>query len=295
MADLLSTQLQECSWRGLSFPIELVEEKGGQRLAIHHKMDRDGAQVEGTGRLPYAFSVRAFFLDSLTQGVNESWADLFPQTWLSVKSLLDSRATGIFVHPLYGNINCKPATWHAKFDANVRNGVIVDMEFIETIDDSSTTTNLQPSVIGGATSAALNLDSAMLGFDLPIEPDMLGFNSFSDAMSSIISLGPLAGLSQISKLINGLYNFIDGIISIGDSIASLFDSIYAFIDSLNVLALEFQFLDKETAIYTVGFDTTLASIAGFVGNTIDNIIQLNPTLVAYAIVPKDTQVVYYTQ
>lgn len=292
MDDLFATQLQECSWRGVSFPIEMVSEKGGQRLAIHYRMDRDGAQVEATGRMPYQFTVRAYFLEGLTPGSNESWADLYPQGWLAVKGYLERRDTGTFVHPLYGNITCKPVTWQADFNSEIRSGVIVNMEFIETIDDSNSTTNLAPSVVSGTTASAGNLDNAMIGLSIP-DQDMLGYDSYADANAGIISSGPLQGLALISKMTNGLLNVADEVFDLDDSYASLLDNIYQYVDSLNSLALEFQLEDKDTSIHTTVFDTTLASVAGEVGNTIDDIISLNPSLVSYAILMSGTQVAYY--
>lgn len=296
MADLFSTQLDECSWRGVSFPIEMVGEKGGQRLAIHHKMDRDGAQVESTGRLPLSFTVKAYFLEGLTPGQNESWADLYPQGWLQMRDYLMKKSTGIFVHPLYGEINCKPVAWNVAFTSEIRSGVIVDMEFMETIDDTDVGVVLAPTVISGVTSAALNLDTQMLNpvTKPPFVPNMGGFPSYSSAVSDILSIGQLQGVNKIDNLTNELFSFGDSLNIADDLVAAFSDVTYDFIDALNTLKLQFQFSQKDTAIYTVGFDTTLASIAGFVGNSITQIIELNPFLLAEPIIPRDTEVAYYS-
>lgn len=298
MADLFATQLDECSFRGVSFPVELVGEKGGQRLAIHHKMDRDGAQVESTGRLPFSFSVKAYFIDGLTPGQNEQWSarDLFPAGWLQMRDYLINKKTGTFVHPLYGEFQCKPVNWSVMFTADVRSGVIVDMEFIETIDDSQNDINLAPTVITSATSSALNLDTQLLNpiTPPPYTPDMGGYDSYSDAVTGILSSGQSQGVNKIDNLTNSLYAFGDSLDISDEFVANFSDLTYQFIDALNTLKLQFQFTQANTAIYTVTKDTTLANIANTLANTLDQIMELNPFLLAYPIIRRDTQVAYYT-
>jgi prophage DNA circulation protein len=296
MDDLLATQFEECSWRGISFPIELVSEKGAQRLAIHNRMDRDGAQVESTGRAAYQFSVRAFFIEGLTQGTNESWADLFPQTWLTVKKYLEQKDTGTFVHPFYGKINCKPHMWSGAFTADTRAGIIVDIEFIETFDDKDGLISLEPSVISSATSSAADLDSHIADNKVPVNliPKPLGKSNFFSAINTIINADILAIPRMINNVCNTIFNFIDNLIALGNEFASLFDAAYKLIDSLNTLLLTYKLQQKETSIYKVGFNTTLAAIAGFVGNTVENIIKLNPNLVGSIIINRGTSVIYYT-
>ncbi len=180
MVDILATELQECSWRGISFPIEMVGEKGGQRIVVHNKMDRAGAQIESTGRMPYQFTIKAFFIEGLTQGIYETWANLFPETWINIRNALERKDTGTLVHPLYGNVECKPVNWSANINADSRGGMIVDMEFIETIDDTDGSTTLEIAQTPGTT--AKNLDTAFLsvGFKVPTSK-MLGQNSFEQA------------------------------------------------------------------------------------------------------------------
>lgn len=282
MTDFLSNQFQECSWKGISFPIELVSEKGSQRLAIHHKMDRDGAQVENTGRGPYSFSIKAFFLDSLTPGINETWKDLFPGTWLRLKSILEQRDTGIFNHPLYGNINCKVVSWSSNFSAAVRNGCVVDIDFIETIDDSNEL--VQASQVSAALTAAKNLDLAKIGF-----PGKGFFQQISEIVTDV---------SQFVNKIKSVISEVEIFLKVLDKRLSpdpiLYDNAYALLDNLNTMFLLANAKSKETSIYTVGFPSTLDAIAGYVGNSVEDIIALNPNLVSSAIIPSGTKVAYYS-
>lgn len=310
MVDLLATQLQQCAWRGISFPIETIVTKGGQKLAVHNRMDRDGANVEGTGRKPFTFSIKGYFIQGLTPGINEDWSgdELFPDDWLIMRStLVHDKSTGILTHPLYGDINCKLQDWTETIYSGMRDGIIVDLEFIETIDDGdqpgdvASTASLQGSVIASANTSALSLDSQTLALtnsnivNSKAKAAITALNKNGNMITqvtSIINSVALQTVGKISSLINTVYAFKNTMRNEASFLADLFDTCEELIDSLNKLSLTFV-NKRETSIYTVSFDTTLASIAGYTGNTLQNIISLNPYLAAYPIVPYKTKVLYY--
>jgi len=297
MTDFFSSALQECSWRGISFPIELVAEKGSQTLAVHHRMDRDISQVEATGRQSYTFTVKAFFLTGLSPGPNESWSpsDLFPATWIKMKAALEDRTVGVFAHPMYGNVNCIPVDWNVQYISEIRNGVIAEIEFIETIDENAPIT-LQVSVISSATSAASTMDSQLYSFGLPDDSiDTLGQGSTSNAISYILAQAPSQAGIYINIMSNSIFSFVSSVVSFPDSYAPILDTSYQLLQALQALLLQFQTQQLTTSVYTTSNTVTLATIANFTNNSIDNILRLNPRIVSMPLIPPNTPIIFYQQ
>ncbi len=303
--DLFSTILQECSWRGISFPIEMVGERGSQTLAVHHRMDRDVSQVEATGRQSYNFTVRAYFLQGLLASPNETWIanDLFPATWIKVRAALEDKTTGVFVHPLYGQVSCKPVDWNVQFVSDIRNGVIVEMSFLETEDPSAAIT-VQVSVISGLNSAATNLDTQLANIPLPpgsptpigtststIDPPTnLGQGSYSNAISFIQDQPPSQAAIYTNTMISSLYDFNTDLQFFPDIYAPLFSTTYQLIVSLQAYLLQLGVPSLNTkVIITSGF-TTLSSLAQDYGNSMDQLISLNPLLATTPLIFPGTNV-----
>lgn len=133
--DILST-LQECSFRGLSFPVVSIDESFSHDAPQHKSMDRDGAFVENTGRNPFVFGIVApFYARTISRGQNETWDDLYPTRFERLRAACIDRTTGDFVHPLYGTFRVKPIDWHTTLNADERGGQTVNVTLVETRDD----------------------------------------------------------------------------------------------------------------------------------------------------------------
>jgi len=182
--DVLKT-LQECSFRGVSFPATSIVESFGHDLPQHKAADRDGAFVENTGRNPFMFAITApFIAASLARGQNETWDDLYPGRFELLRAACIDRTTADFVHPLYGAFRVKISDWKSALNADERGGQTVDVTFIETRDDGETPA-FTPSDKARATSAAADLD-AKLGTLNPPPPS----NSMPDegvSWSSVVN------------------------------------------------------------------------------------------------------------
>lgn len=173
--DILST-LQECSLRGISFPIITIKEAFGHDTPQHKSVDRDGAFVENTGRNPFVFSIVAPFyatfsrrgdpkgqfvkVDALRPGNNEKWSDLYPGRFELLRNACIDRTTAPFVHPLYGEFNVKVMDWESSINADERGGQLVSLTVIETRDDGVKSA-FTPSTQSFARSAAIDLDSQL--------------------------------------------------------------------------------------------------------------------------------------
>ena len=136
MADVLE-QFLECSWRGISFPTQSVDTEITHDLAVHKKADRDGGNVEATGRNPTVYSVKAVFLNTIVPGPMETWSNLFPDTYNLFIEAVEDRSTGDFVHPFHGSRRCKIVKMSESFAAQSRGGPTVTVQFIWTAASGS--------------------------------------------------------------------------------------------------------------------------------------------------------------
>jgi len=319
----ISEYLSQCSWRGLSFPIQVVSEKGSQSLTIHRFMDRDGAQVEATGRAPDSFTVRAYFINGLTAGPNEDWSTkeaLFPNTWVKVRAALrDDRSSGPLNHPLYGTINCKPVAWNMVIEATSRGGCVVDIEFIETVDTSGQAVQ-QSSVISEATTAAGDLDIILGQMEPPPVYDTGDHNSYLGLIQSICAIVDqveLIGMQikgKIDKAINSLnqlamkfgadsniiavpYDTTSSVpasgVPLGNSAALALDAINRLLAALYILRDQFNAQRRDVQLLTVYQPTTLAGLIPVTGNSLTDLLSLNPDLAAFPFILPYTIVRYY--
>jgi hypothetical protein len=255
-------------------------------------MDKDGARIEGTGRAPYDFTVRAYFLNGLTPGMNESWKDpLFPGVWINVRKALEARGSNFFQHPLYGLIYCKPVTWSESFTADVRSGVIVEMSFIE---DMAFETPTESTITQDIKAIAQNLDAGRsAGLGAP--PKSLG-DSWEGAVLNIDLLHPFQALTKITSMIEALFQNIQDLENKYDPYhigLSYIDSYYKFIEGLQEKRDGLLNTKKETVVYKVLKNSTLDSVAQFTGNNIDDLLFLNPGIGNSPVITQGSLVNYY--
>jgi len=154
-----------------------------QDLAMHKRADRDGAFVEATGRSPATYSLTIPFLDGLTRASTETWEALFPETYDRFRAAWADRSTGELIHPIHGPIQVKPQSWSATLDPDQRNGLIVQVTFVETNSDDDDAT-ISPSVYVTAESSAKSLDDK-LGTLNP-NPNIFDENSEEKSFSDYI-------------------------------------------------------------------------------------------------------------
>lgn len=316
----LFERFQECSWRGISFPIQSVETEISHDLAIHKKVDRDGANVEATGRNPHIYTVKAIFYQSIAKGPNETWKDLFPDTYQKFIVAIDDRSTGDFVHPFYGKKRCKVVKLSDSFSVGARGGPSVSVQFIETDEGGDSVAITDTANIPLLKSAAIDLDTYIAQLNPPPENDIesLGFNSFSDFADQLASAVGSVELFQnkIASKINGVVNAVNKIGNTIDKAATLVTTnpitgaientqnlgagIVKIFDASNKLTFALIGIQNDTfpalktvKTYLVPGDTTVISIASRTGNKVSDIVRLNAGILNDLVVKRYTKVRYY--
>lgn len=316
MADVLQ-DLQACSWRGISFPITNIQEMGSQDAPVHKKADRDGARVETTGLNPFQYSVNAIFINSVARGKNEKWQNLFPDTFLRLKDAWKDRSSGILIHPIFGEILCKPISWSVNINSDQRGGVFVDMVFMETTEENAI--QAKPSPIASAKAAALDLDNA-LGLMVPPPETFFpeGSTSLTDFVNSLTSVvdqaslvkqQAIAKIDQVVHNLNKISEKIDvatNIVTtnpvtqvqtdlgrIGNGIVKVQQSATKLTLSLLDIRATFLSQNKTISVFTTTSKTTLFFLAVKLENSIKDLLDLNPSLANSLIIDRNVNVSYY--
>lgn len=209
--DVLST-LQECSFRGISFPVISIKESFSHDAPQHKSMDRDGAFVENTGRNPIVFAITApFYARTMARGKNETWDDLYPARFEQLHAACKDRTTGDFVHPLYGTFRVKVTSWDSDLHSDERGGQTASITLVETRDDGEEPAFKQSSRTR-ARSVAADLDSQLATLNPP--PVVFTETDEDDSFLSVVqsltgivdskSLQAKQALAKIDRTVNKL-------------------------------------------------------------------------------------------
>jgi prophage DNA circulation protein len=319
MADIFE-QFLECSWRGISFPTQSVEAEISHDLAVHKKIDRDGANVEATGRNPTVYTVKALFLNTIAKGPMETWSNLFPDTYNKFIDAVEDRSVGDFVHPFHGSRRCHIQKVSESFAAQTRGGPSITIQIIETDEGADSAPLSSTSNIAIIKSAAIDLDTYIKQLNPPPNSGIeeLGFDSFSDFADSLSSAVGSVELFQnkIASKINGVVNSVNKIASTVDKAATLTTTnpitgaientqklgagIVKIIDASNKLTLALLgvqnnpfTIQKTLKLYTVLADTTISRLAAITKNKLSDLVKLNPGILKELIVTKGTVIRYY--
>ncbi len=294
------------SWRGIQFPIVETEIELRQDLAIHKFVDRDGAHVEGTGRAPLQITARIPFLNGLTRGKQEQWySPLYPSAWRQVFAACADKSSGVVQHPELGQLTCKCEFMRTRWAADTRQGVYVNITWIET-DDAVLNFDLalaSASPLANAQQAAADMDQQVLTLNPKITPQpYVPPTSFSDLMNAV------RGVIDIPTLLQK--QFMGRVDNVIYESQALEDSLNR---AINATALNWpMFLAAELAKsacydlkatqlnkgkkmgnYVVQKDSTLAQVSASIGASVSEIMSLNPAYVQFPVIAKDSIVRYY--
>lgn len=123
--DALS-KLQEFSWRGVKYPITSAQ-YGYRHEAAEHKLAfGDVSVVEQLGRRNPTFSYTIPMQNNIASG---PYKQLFKKV-LSLDAAMRDRSPGPLTDPVWGNWQVKPVSLASSTEANNRNGVMVEVQFI---------------------------------------------------------------------------------------------------------------------------------------------------------------------
>ncbi len=207
----LFEQLLEFKWKGVPFPTSGFTLDLRHDLAHHKYPERDGENIEATGRAALHFTASIPFLNGIVPGKTETWGILYPTGYRAFMEVAKEGSTGLLVHPEFGPISAKlegcRSTWSG---AQHRDGVMVECTWVETFPEGATNSGFlqgQASPISAVLLGALDLD-AHLGTitppfpKLPIyKPDFAAFMRSITAVTDQIGLASQRGAGRIGAVL----------------------------------------------------------------------------------------------
>jgi len=301
MADALSL-LTPLSWRGIRLPYDDLK-TGGAHDHHDHEYDLvDGARVEMKGRKARVFSCNVIMGNTATGFLpfryDRPW---FPDVCREFIAAMTDRSAGTLVHPLEGELLCVPTTDEYTLRSGMRDGTILAVSWKETLDEVTLADAPNLDVISLVTSSAGDLDLSILALDPPLTSAATPSASFGDLVNSIVAFADTASLvtqqaaGHVTTVI-AQANMVQQALERDSSSAAAAVRINAerMKSALNDLASKARSTRGNTSTYAVGKAMTLGRVAGIVGRSVDELLQLNPTLAQATLVPAGTGVRYYS-
>jgi prophage DNA circulation protein len=286
-------RLSEASWRGITFYHGQMSFGFEQQHVQHLYPDRDAGFIESTGRNPATYTFAVLFRNGIA-----GWKDTpYPTVWRKFVAACADRTRGVLVHPEFGDLNVKCKTCRTTWDPARRDGVDVEVEFVEASDEENELATALGKIGTVALSTARSIDDALGNVSpVPELPDTL-------KPSLLDSLKKLKGsLDQFKQGIGNIGAQIDsvlgGISDLTDTISALDDpKNYPLIDALQRLFGDV--VDLASTSTRKGKPVTLAqssqtadvsTVAAFFGMSVEDFLRLNPSLASRTSVAAGTDV-----
>lgn len=227
LSQLNPTSLGEGNNYIVHFPATIFKEEQSNSLAVHRYPNQPGARVENMGLDEARYHVRAHFTNSIYPGKNENWKSglLFDASGSSdgalnnLRFLLSRPGNKTFMHPLDGEVTVQVKDWSFEFNAKgPRDGTIVDMLLIQTIDDSTSLSGTLPPPAGsGLSTAAANLDASIAN-DPAGAPPGLSLGQFFSQVTNLIQQAASYPANAVGALNDQVLPVIGGIGSVATAL-----------------------------------------------------------------------------
>lgn len=280
----VARKLLKPTWREIEFVPTTWDFSFDQAHATHLYPDRDAGYVEATGRNPAKYQFTALFRIGLS-----GEKDIFPARWQQFVAACADRSTGVLTHPLLGSVKVKCVSCSTKFDPNRRDGVDVDVSFVETSDAEDELSDLlsQASPITVAVSSARDLDADVADVSpAPTYPESLSPSAFETMKALSGSVDQFKrGIGNIGAAIDttlgGLQEFAETLSTTGElgsdpNVAKALRSLSRCSDALLNLSLTVTTKGKPVTQATVQSDSAADAVAAFFGMKLDDFLRLNP-------------------
>lgn len=291
-------KLLKPTWREIEFVPTTWDFSFDQAHATHLYPDRDAGFVEGTGRNPAKYQFTALFRIGIS-----GEKDIFPSRWQQFVAACADRSTGVLVHPLLGSVKVKCASCSTKFDPNRRDGVDVDVSFVETSDAEDELSDLlnAESPISVAVSEARDLDAACEDVSpVPKYPESLSPSALETMKGLSGSVDQFKrGVGNVGAVIDtvlgGLEEFAATLSSVGElgsdpKVAKALRSVSRCSDALLNLSLTVTSKGKPITRAVTQNDAAADTVASFFGMKLDDFLRLNPRAASRPRIARNTTV-----
>lgn len=288
------TGLSDLAWRGLDPPeYDIIGMKGGWDLSRGEFPYVNGVSHDNMGRQEILMSANLMFVNTVTPG---AFPDLFNK-WF--KAVAIDPTPDKFVHPILGEVDARVVDWDVQLTAQNTGGVIMLVNWTDTLLDPEKEQNLADLTINIQATAAV-VQEQIKALDPPfVWPD--DHKSDTDLFDMISQIEGLIELSmlKVQGLINQVLGMIQSVTDLVDkaneaknwSLSSNLKKLY--VGMLDLKNSAFKFSGRETKILQTPRSMTVDDIAAHVGNTVGEIIGLNPHLLSLPQLPAKSIVTYF--
>jgi hypothetical protein len=251
----------------------------------------NGATHPWTGLNPFPLPVRMHFINGINNRI-----DWFPDLWNEWMPVLLNGEPGRLTHPLLGDVDAVVTGGSVTLVARHTAGVIVDVTFENTLKDPEQELTFEPLTLNLESLVSLFIEESE---NAGIEPPS------QESVTDITDAAAIANgfASQVNMAAAGAINSAKGIA--GEYIALVRAESNPALQVLEDIAVliwvQFDEAGKKiaknarnTATKVVQGDSSIAAIAAEEGNTEQEIMALNPDLLATPIVSRGTRVRFYS-
>jgi hypothetical protein len=284
------SNLQEIMWGALTAPCIETSFDGGHDQAERKYPYVDGAAHDNTGRTPYSVRATLVFNNTIA-------SDMLParlEKWLD--ALENGKIDGL-AHPVLGNIFARVLTWSANVDPSKdRGGITLQVTWVESFFDPTELTvrlpgeELAPKVYGKALDQAMQLTSYSV-------PDGLGFESFELAVDNLGTLPPQSlDYTREAERIAGYADTVSVEVSLRNVLR---DVPVGWLSECLTMGLRAQAATGAAQNYrnvqriVLPNDIGLDAFAKLYGNTFEDALGLNASLVTGPMIKAGTTLSYY--
>ena len=117
--------LQDASFRGVTFDVQSVEDRGERALCVHEYPYRSGAEVEDLGRKPRVIPVTAIF-----------WGVAYESRIKALVAAFEEAGPGELIHPVFGSLTVAVRRWQISHSAERHDYATVTFEAVEAVTDN---------------------------------------------------------------------------------------------------------------------------------------------------------------
>lgn len=284
--------LPALSWRGLKAPCDVADFDFSHAQAGRSYPLIDGRTHDWMGMDALPIKARLYFLNTVQ--INS-----FPVNWDLWRDALFDGASGDLVHPVLGELRARVMGGSVKVNAMQTAGVVVDVSWETTNDDLDTFTIFESTAVSVSGAAyAAQAAASSLGIDYPDgENEGLSLLDAVNAVESALFSAQLSTSGALNKVTGKVEQMIEAAQRITDpsawvAIANL-QTVWGRLKDIQDKIVNRAVGARPTKSETLSSDTALDAFASLHGNTMTEIVELNPSALAKPVVPKGSTLTYY--
>ncbi len=297
-------------WDGLDAPpYDLITGAWENRLAARSVPYTDGEGHDATGRSSFPMKARLYFCNGLDWS-QEGVDNLYPQYWEKWRpSLLSGKAKDL-EHPVLGPMRARVKGGQFELKATIRSGIIVDVDWIETVEDFSVLNlNGYPTTSLPTAGLAADADDAVEEWGVGFAPDRpftslsvqyglteepVTLESVFTAIRPSIFAASSAAISLLASFASDVAAMVDALDLLGDVRTWVArDALVRFWCALDDARRQVNRTARARGVYVVPSPMGLDAVGRKVGNTTTELMGLNFGLLSRPGLERGTPVNYY--